>query len=59
MEGWRYVCTSDFDHIIDREVVLQQLDCKTGGIVRYESLILYLFLTDTDSSYVTNEYILK
>ena len=33
IQNWGYVCNSEFDHSIDREVVLQQLDCNTGGII--------------------------
>ena len=28
---WGYVCNSQFNHDVDGEVVLQQLQCKTGG----------------------------
>ena len=34
MQGWSYVCSSEFDHSIDGEVVLQQLDCDTGSILQ-------------------------
>ena len=28
---WGYVCNSQFNHVVDGEVVLQQLQCTTGG----------------------------
>ena len=28
---WGYVCNDRFNHDVDGEVVLQQLQCKTGG----------------------------
>lgn len=33
IRDWRYVCNSEFDDTVDKEVVLQQLGCKTGGII--------------------------
>ena len=32
IQDWRYICNWPFDHTVDKEVVLQQLGCKKGGI---------------------------
>ena len=35
--NWSYVCNGLFDHVVDKEVVLQQLNCSTGGIINFQT----------------------